>query len=155
MTLDVCLVLTLECPGDQDLTGRTTVLVAQPLTPVITSALWPPPGAGLAALSLVRQVGPVTRETAGVAALQLVLAGQRTDWCLLTAGEERRVTTGEVDSGELSAGDRVVPDIAGHSEGVTTVQLHLPPLLTPGSTQRVTGPGTAVQLGGTELLTGS
>ena len=56
VALHGCLVLTLECPGDQNIAGWTTVLVAQPPTPVLTLTLSPPPGAGLATLSLVRLV---------------------------------------------------------------------------------------------------
>ena len=154
MTLHDDLVLTGQSPADPDITGRTTVLVTQPLTPVITPALSPPPGAGLATLSLVRLLGPVTGQTAGVAALQQVLAGERTDWGLLTAGEERGVTTGQGASDELSAGDGVVSHIAGDSDSVTTLQLHLPGLLAPGGTEGVTGPGAGVELPGAELLTG-
>ena len=96
----------------------------------------------------------MTGQTAGMAALQLMLARQGADWCLLTAGQGGGVTTGEEESDELSAGDGAVPDIAGHRDGVTTLQLQLPGLLAPGGTQGVTGPGAAVQLGGTERLTG-
>ena len=64
---------------------------------MVTPAVSPPPRAGVATLSLVRLVGPVTGQTAGVAALQLVLTGQWTGgrWVLsLTAGEGGGVTTG-------------------------------------------------------------
>ena len=78
VALHVDLVVTGQTPADSQVTGRPTVLVAQPLTPVISSAPSPPPGAGLPTLGLVGLLGPVTGQTAGVAALQLVLTGQWT-----------------------------------------------------------------------------
>ena len=158
MALHTGLVMTGQGPGDHHITRRSTVLVAGSLTPVVSPTLGPPPATGLAALGLVGLLVAVTGQTAGVTALQRVLTGERTGGrhllSRLTAGEGSGVTTGEEDSNELRAGDCVVPHIAGHSGGVTTLQLQLSPLLAPQTTQRVTGPRAAVELVGAHLLTG-
>ena len=158
MALHTGLVMTGQGPGDHHVTGRPTVLVARPLTPVVSPTLRPPLGTGLTALGLVGLLLAVTGQTAGVTALQGVLAGQRTGGLQLlsglTAGEDSGVTTGQEDSEGLRAGDCVVPHIAGHCGAVATVQLQLSPFLTSQTTQRVTGPRAAVELVGAHLLTG-
>ena len=78
MALHTGLVMTGQGPGDHHVTGRSTVLVARPLTPVVSPTLRPPLGTGLTALGLVGLLLAVTGQTAGVTALQGVLAGQRT-----------------------------------------------------------------------------